>query len=594
MAILVVLGLALGAIGVRLVDLQVLGGQHFDELAADQRVRSVTLAAERGSIFDRNGNDLALSVPQQTVYADPREVRDPERAASLLAPIVHVDEAALAKRLAAPDLAFVYVARKVSDATVAKVKALHLEGIGFVPESKRFYPAGRLAAPVLGFVGTDNDGLGGLESDYERFLRGRPGTVVAEEDPSGREIPATQRRDEPARRGGDLVLTLDQSLQWELERDLTTQVQDVKAKGGMAIVADVRTGEVLAMATVDGATATTPARPAPPSELNRPLTTIYEPGSTNKVITITGALDKGVIRPDQTFLVPPSITIGDVAYKDAEVHGVEQMAVSDIMRESSNVGTIEIASKLGKYSLDHYLRAFGFGTKTPIGFPGESGGIVVDPEDYTATSMGSIPIGYEVSVTAMQMLEVFMTVANGGRSVPPRLVSATIDADGTRHALPTPTSRQVVSPQAAAAVIPMLQAVVTGGTGAKAAVPGYSVAGKTGTARKPPYDQVGRYMASFAGFAPAEAPRLAAIVVMDEPGTSYYGGDVAAPVFSRIMQYALRLERVPPTTPIDAALPQPQGTAANDVPQRVTVTSGGPGPSGGGGGPAGNVTGSTR
>jgi cell division protein FtsI (penicillin-binding protein 3) len=563
--ILVTLAVALVLIGSRLVELQGFGQDHYDALAADQRVRTVTLAAERGSIFDRNGNDLALSVPQQTVYADPARVRNPVAYAAKLAPLVGVDRSTLADRLATPGLRFVYVARKVDDATAKRVKALHLPGVGFVSESKRFYPAEALAAPVLGFVGTDK-GLGGLESDYEQTLKGRPGRLVAEADPSGREIPATQQRDVPARRGGDLVLTLDQSLQYEVERQLTDQVQATRAKGGMAIVADVKTGDVLAMATVDGPTATTVARPAPASELNRPLTTVYEPGSTNKVITITGALDAGAVGADQSFVVPPSVSIAGVPFADAESHGVMQWNVSDIMRESSNVGTIQIAKLLGKDRLNQYLRGFGFGEKTRIGFPGESAGIVLDPARYTATSMGSIPIGYELSVTPMQMLDVFMTVANGGVSVPPRLVQATIDADGTRHDRAPSAGRRVVSTEAALRVNPMLQAVVTGGTGAKAAVPGYTVAGKTGTARKPPYEKPYRYMASFAGFAPAESPRLAAIVVLDEPGTSYYGGDVAAPVFSRIMQYALRLEHVPPTVPIDAALPEYTGASSNDVP----------------------------
>lgn len=568
---LAVFALALLLVGARLVELQAFGKDHYSALARGQRLRTVTLAAERGSIFDRNGNDLALSVPQKTVYANPQQVRDPEAYAAKLAPIVGVDEAELAERLASLDLQFVYVARKVDDETAKEIERLKLPGVGFVTESKRFYPGGELAGPVVGFVGTDNDGLGGLESEFEDFLRGRPGRVVAEADPSGREIPATEQLDRPARRGGDLVLTIDQSLQYEVERQLTEQVANVKAKGGMAIVADVTTGDVLAMATVDGPTETTPARPAPRTELNRPLTTVYEPGSTNKVITITGALNAGVVTPDRTFVVPPGITLGDVQFKDSEDHGTMHWNVSDIMRESSNVGTIQIASELGKERLAAYLRSFGFGSKTAIGFPGESAGLVLDPSRYTSTSMGSIPIGYEVSVTAMQMLDVFMTVANGGVSVPPRLVKATIDADGTRRDLPRRKGRRVVSAEAAAAVNPMLQAVVTGGTGARAAVPGYTVAGKTGTARKPPYKEDGRYMASFAGFAPAEAPRLAAIVVLDEPGTSYYGGEVAAPVFSGIMQYALRLERVTPTVALDAALPDPGTVAGNDVPVRVRV-----------------------
>jgi cell division protein FtsI (penicillin-binding protein 3) len=563
LVLLVVMGLALTAIVVRLVDVQAIEGGHYEAMAMAQRVRSVDLAAERGSIFDRNGHDLALSVPQQTVYADPRVVRDADAYARKLAPIVDVDRDDLRDRLAERDLAFVYVARKVDDETASRVRRLDLPGVGFVRESKRFYPAEELAGPVLGFAGTDNEGLSGLEQKYDKLLRGKPGRLVAEEDPSGREIPATQRTAEAAERGGDLVLTLDQSMQYEVEKQLLTQVRGVNARGGIAIVADVRTGDVLAMASVSGGGSGSRADLAPATDVNRALASVYEPGSTAKVITVAGALETNVVEPATGVYVEPKIWIDDKSFEDAEYHRPITWPVTEIVRRSSNVGVIRIAEKMGPGPLYLFQRAFGFGTRTPIDFPAESAGLMKTPQEFVSTDMGSVPIGYTTAVTPMQMLDVFVTIANGGVSRPPRLVAATIDADGVRHENAPKKGRRVVSAQTAAEVNEMLRGVVReGGTGEKAAISGYTVAGKTGTSRKPPYEPTPRYMASFAGFAPAESPRLAAIVVLDQPGTrndSYYGGKVAAPLFASIMKYALRLEKVPPTGVVDseAAAPGP-------------------------------------
>ncbi len=553
--------LAFVAIGVRLVDVQAMSRDRYSRLGLDQRLRTVELAAERGSIFDRNGSDLAVSVQQQTVWADPRVIDDPAGYAAELAPVVGVDEEELRLKLAQNDKAFVYVARKVDDDAAARVRELALPGVDFVPESERFYPSNTLAGPVLGFVGTDNDGLGGLESAYEDELTGRPGEVVVERDPQGREIPDGERRVEPSERGSDLVLTIDQSLQYEAERVLVEEVTAAKAKGGLAIVLDVQTGDVLAMANVEGANSEHPARPAPAGAPNRSVTDVYEPGSTNKVITVSGALEEGNVTPGSWYDVPGKITIEDETgphvFEDVETHPTA-MTVADIVRESSNVGTILIARSLGRDRFDSYLRNFGFGQPTTLEFPGESPGILLPLSDYNDTSMASMPIGNGIAVTAMQMLDVYTTLANNGESRPPRLVAATIGPDGTRHDEPVADSRQVVSPDTAAAMRLLLESVVTGGTGTKAAIPGYRVAGKTGTARKPPYEHPPyKYVASFAGFAPADSPLLSAIVVLDEPRSSYFGGQVAAPVFSRIMQYALRLERVPPNPEATA----PEATA---------------------------------
>jgi cell division protein FtsI (penicillin-binding protein 3) len=525
-------------------------------------VRTVQLAAERGSVFDRNGHDIAVSVPQQTVWANPHVVTDPAGYAAQLAPIVDVEESVLRDRLSQRDKGFVYVARKVDEATVLKVKALGLPGVDLVPESKRFYPAGGLGGSVLGIVGTDNDGLGGLEAQYEDRLAGKPGELSVELDPQGRQLPGGTRRMVPSQRGGDLVLTIDQGVQYHAEQVLTEEVTKAQAKGGVAIVIDVTTGDVLAMASVDGPTGARPAGPAPANERNRPVVDVYEPGSTNKVITVAGALEDGVVTPESMFPTPGELTIGGTAYKDEGTHPTS-MNVRDIVRQSSNVGTIQIARQLQKERFDAYLRAFGFGSPTGLGFPGEANGLVLPLSQYTDTSLASMPIGNGLAVTAMQMLDVYTTIANGGATRPPRLVTATVGADGTRRDEPAPASRLVVSPPTAATMRGMLQGVVENGTGTNAKIAGYQVAGKTGTARKPPYDKPPyKYVASFAGFAPADTPRLAAIVVLDEPQNNYFGGQVAAPAFARIMEFALRAQRVLPGGAAPAAPAGPAATPA--------------------------------
>jgi cell division protein FtsI (penicillin-binding protein 3) len=488
-----------------------------------------------------------VSVPQTTISADPRVIDDPVAYAAKLAPIVMVDPAALEERLSDPDSAFAYVARKVDDATAQQVKDLDLPGLSYTPESKRFYPSGTLAGAVLGFVGTDNDGLGGLESQFEDVLRGTTGEARVERDPQGNEIPGSSRLVRPSKRGSDLVLTIDQSIQWNTEQVLTRQVADTNAKGGMAIVADIRTGDVLAMVSIEGATEEHPAGRASNSGRNTAVTDVFEPGSTNKVITMAGAIEDGLVTPDTVFHdIFTTVQIGDTEYEDVEAHS-STMSVAEILQHSSNVGTIKIAGLLGKERFDHYLRAFGFGRPTALGFPGEAEGIMLPLAEYNDTSLGSMPIGNGIAVTAMQMLDVYSTIANGGLARPPRIVTATVDADGERHDLPLAEPYPVVSTTTAAMVTDMLEGVVAGGTGVQAQIPGYAVAGKTGTARKPPYETPPyRYVTSFAGFAPADAPRLAAIVVLDEPsGASYYASEIAAPAFREVMQFALTYERVP-------------------------------------------------
>jgi cell division protein FtsI (penicillin-binding protein 3) len=550
----------------RVGQLQLMSGGHYKQIALEQRLRTVPLPAERGTIFDRNGRDLAMSVQRATVYADPVLVNDPVGHAAKLAPLLGVSQSELTQRLGDKSHRFTYLARRVDDSVASAVQELGLPGIGFQPESARRSPAGPLAAAVLGHVGTDGYGLDGLEYLYDDVLTGQPGEIVVEQDQQGRDIPGTERHRVEARRGSDLVLTIDRDLQYEVESSLLDQVVATAAKGGMAVVVDVPTGDVLAMATVEGATAQEQARVAVAGEHNSPLVDLFEPGSTNKVITLSTALEHGKVAPDSWFSVPDWISVDPELkpYEDAEPHPVEQWTTADILRESSNVGTIMIAQRLGNHELGDALRAFGLGTRTNIDFPGQAEGILLDPDEYYSTGLASSSIGYGVAVTAMQMLGVYTTIANDGVSVPARLVDATIGTDGTRDLTPKPKGGRVVSTNTAQVMTGMLEGVVTNGTGACAAIPGYATAGKTGTSHKalPEGGYSDTTMASFIGYVPAKAPRLAAVVVLDEP-QSEYGGAAAAPVYAEIMQFALTQYRVAPDDTANAQFDSAHARAQN-------------------------------
>ena len=533
----------------RLVVVQGVSAHRYADLGENQRVRTVDLPADRGALFDRNGQDLALTVPQATVTADPRAVSDPLATAEALAPVLGASAKELQTRLTR-ESSFVYLARKVDDAVGERVKALKPQGVTVIDEPERFLPAGDLAAPLLGQVGVDNRGLSGLENQFDRQLAGRPGKKIVERDPTGRvEITGGLRELRPSVRGDDLLLTIDRSLQYETERALAGQVVSARAKGGMAIVMETRTGEVLAMANLSADPKEGRPRPA---DKNVALTNVYEPGSVNKMITLSGALEEGIVRPQDEISVPTTIKVSDHVFKEHDPHPVKQWSITEIMANSSNVGSIMVGQRLGKERIDRYLRSFGFGTKTGLAFPGESGGILLDPGEWSGTSIGTVPIGQGVAVTAMQMLAAYNTVANGGEYVAPKLVKASFGTDGQRRPTPPSTRRRVISDRTSQQVTAMLAEVVRVGTGKLAAIDGYTVAGKTGTARKPLENargyREGAYVSSFAGFVPAERPELSAIVILDEP-TPIFGGLVAAPVFASVARYGLRHFRIPPPPP---------------------------------------------
>lgn len=570
MALFVML-LAFGGIVVRLVQVQALSGEEYVAFGASLRLRTITVPAERGSIFDRNGNDLAVSLPHPTVWADPTLIKNPTATAAALAEPMGLGESAVAE-LASKlegDSRFVYLARRLAPSAGAAVAQLDLPGIGVIDEPKRIAPAGELARSVLGQVGVDNDGLSGLEAQYDDRLTGEPGTAVIEQDPDGRTIPGGVRERTEGRRGDDLVLTIDRSMQYETERALSAQIRATRAKGGTAIVTRPATGEILALANF----ATDPDSGEVVSTRNNlGVTAVYEPGSVNKVITVAATLEEGLVAPATELTVPDSLQVGDHLYTDHDPHPTESYSVTRILTQSSNIGTIKLAGMLGKERLDAYMRRFGFGSKTALGFPNEAAGQLLDVANYNGTSMGSIPIGQGIAVTALQMLAAYNVLANDGVYVPPRLVLDTVDSKGVREPLSEPDSRRVVSEVTARRMRDMLANVVAEGTGQRGGISGYSVAGKTGTARKPQpqggyEDAAGnfRYIANFVGFVPAESPELSIIVVIDEPEGDIFGGTVAAPVFADLAQYGVRLFRIPPALVERAPAPDSAAALASEA-----------------------------
>ena len=552
--VLAVFCVLFGGVFARLVQLQLLEPERYVTLGQDQRLRGVTLPAARGAMFDRNGNDLALSVTQRTIWADPRLVTDSRAAAQALAPILAVDPLELQSRLSSPGH-FVYVARQVPEPIADQVEELAIDGIAFLDEPARFRPSGDLARALLGSVNLDGVGSSGLELQYDEALTGEPGELVIELDPRGRTIPAGRHQRTPALPGDDLVLSIDRNLQYEVEQTLMDQVDRMGAKGGIAIVTNPATGEILALANI-GRTPDAEGLetgPAVPIGNNRALTAVFEPGSANKVITMAAALEEGVATPETILTVPDHLQVADHRFSDHDPHPTAEWSVTEILARSSNIGTIMLGQQLGKDRLDEYLRRFGFGETTGLGFPNESAGLLLDPEDWSGTSIGTIPLGQGIAVTAMQMLSAYNVIANGGVYVEPQLVLATVDEDGRQHAAEPAERRRVVSEATADAVRDMMVTVVEAGTGEAAAIEGYHVAGKTGTARKPLptggyRDEAGNfhYVATFAGFVPAEDPQLSAIVVIDEPSATIFASGASAPVFRDIASYALRQFRIPP------------------------------------------------
>ena len=550
-AMLVAMVLAFGAVAVRLAFLQVGDQRSLTAMGMQQRERTIDLPAERGEIVDRNLVPLAVTVGATDIYANPAYVTDPIAEAAQIAPILGLKPRDVEQALRS-DGTFVFIARQVDTDVAARVETLSLPGLGFLPVPKRYYPAGALAPQVLGFVGVDDTGLAGLESQYDRALAGTPGTRTTELSAEGLPISsATDAIVEPTP-GVNLVTTIDRQMQFQVQTALQQAVEANGAKGGTVVVMDPHSGDVYAMASYPWFDPNHFGDADPERWRNRALTDAFEPGSVNKIITAAAALETGAVGLDEHFRVPASMQVGPFTIHDSHVHPVETMTIGDIIAESSNIGAAMVAEQVGSTELSNYMERFGYGKTTGTGFPGETSGVM--PSAWDEVIRATVSYGQGIAVTPMQMAGVYATIANGGTWVAPRLVRGTVGADGTFRAGPPAKTHRVVEPATADLLTRMLAYVVQDGTGAEAAIPGYQVAGKTGTSRKlnayGSYED--RYMASFVGFLPAGNPRLVISVSIDEPDT-VYGGVAAAPLFQQIARYAIQRLGIPSAPPV--ALP---------------------------------------
>jgi cell division protein FtsI (penicillin-binding protein 3) len=535
------MSLALGAVFVRLTILQVSQAADLQERATNQRVWTVALPAHRGEILDRSGEPLALSMPARDVYADPRFVVDPWATATRLSPVLGEPTNSLVGRLTA-DTTFVYLARQVDLDVADRIQDMGLPGIGFLEVTKRYYPAGPVGGQVLGFVSVDGEGIAGLELQYQDLLAGRAGERTEELDPYGRPIVGGVDLQRPPVPGSSIETTLDRELQFQAQEALADAVEQQQARGGTVIVMDPRTGEVLAMTSYPWFDPNHFAEARPFTFRNRAVTDMFEPGSTNKVITAAAAVQEQALPLDERLSVPWTMRVGEFTIHDSHPHGLMRMMLGDVIAESSNIGAVQVANRVGARDMFDYLWRFGLGHETGIGFPGEAAGLMLPLTQWTDTTLATSAYGQGLAATPLQMVSVYATIANDGRWVQPRLVQATVDEDGERHVRAPSPSRRVISAASADMVNRMLAYAVEYGTGTNAQIAGYQVAGKTGTARIPLKDRPGylegQYVASFIGYLPAGDPQVVIAAILDRPAQGY-GGLAAAPLFQRVARTAI-------------------------------------------------------
>jgi cell division protein FtsI (penicillin-binding protein 3) len=574
----------------RLVDVQVLHASGYEAQARGESAITVSLPSLRGGIYARDGSPLALSVPTDDVVADDFQIAHPVKTAEALAPMLHLPVATLAAQLHQHS-GYVILARQLSQSTGQKIAADSFPGITLITDSKREVPNGDLASPVVGFTNAAGKGAGGLEYGDNRLLAGSDGKETILASPGGVALPQSPVTNQVATTPGTgLELTIDTQLQYESEQALAKAIESSSSVSGTAVVMDVKTGQILSMANL---VATHPSPiGAPTAATNTPggvvpigpkdavneapsnlaLTQLYEPGSVFKLVTFSAALQDALINPNTLFTVPDQMKLDGSTFHDAEPHPTEQLTATQILAQSSNIGTSEIAQGVGEQRLLAQVKSLGFGQSTGLNFPGESPGLLATAAQWEPTNYVSLPIGQVDAVNPLQVLDAYNTVANGGVYVAPKLVQATVSPSGAlKKTAPSP-AHQVLSPSVNSELTSMLEQVVNQGTGTSAAVPGYTVAGKTGTAQIPTQGQdsyvPGAYMATFVGFAPASNPTLSMIVVLDRP-TPIFGGTVSAPVFSQIMSYALHRYDIP-TTPGAGTNTTPSTGTSSDQAQDIT------------------------
>jgi stage V sporulation protein D len=542
-----------GLIG-RLAYLQSYRSPWLTENATDQRVREVPVEARRGIIYDRHGRELAVSVSSESVYAIPAEIRNPEETAARLAAILPLDREDLAAKLKKRQ-SFIWVKRKIEPAAAVAVRKLGLSGIGLTQENRRYYPQGHLASHILGFTGIDSQGLDGVELTQDSYLRGRPGAIVVEYDARGHEIPLATHRFVPPVPGQDIYLTIDTVIQQIVERELEKVLRETQAQHVSIIAMDPASGEVLALANKPDYDPNDFAAYSPKLWRNSAVSNAYEPGSTFKIVTTAAALGEQVVKPDDRFFDP-----GVVEVQGRHIHcwrngGHGSQSFVEVVKNSCNVGFVNVGLRLGAEAFYRYIRAFGFDKPTGIDLPGEASGLMVDYAKVKPINIATMAIGQSIAVTPIQLINAAAAVANGGQLLRPQIVREVRDKDGNtlRPFAPDPVAR-VIDGKTAETAKGILEKVVEEGTGRNAYVEGFRIAGKTGTAQKVGEGGYapGRYVASFVGFAPADKPRVVLLVVIDEPVGPYYGGLIAAPVFGAVIRDILQyLQVAPQSSPAD-------------------------------------------
>ncbi|MES1171970.1 MAG: penicillin-binding protein 2 [Bacteroidota bacterium] len=570
----VVFAVLFAAVGRRAYQLQVGDeSERLRTLAEEQYLREIELPPRRGRILDHNGAELASTADVDSIYCNPRRLSDPREAARQLAKILGMDRKELAQKLGQKRF-FAWVKRKVTPEEVEAVKALELPGLAFVREPRRFYPNRMLAATVMGHSGADGRGLDGVELAFDKHLRGQSSSVLGVRDALGRDLFVDGMGEAASRAGSDVVLTIDRYLTFVTERAITEAQERHHAKGVVAVVMDPHSGNLLALASVPSYNPNDPSGAAERGARNRAITDSFEPGSTMKTFTIAAALDAGVVRPDDRFDCQMGrMMVGKYTIHDTHPHGA--LTAAEVFKFSSNIGATKIARRLGRQPLADALARFGFGRPTGLGLPGERGGILRTVDKWGDIGFANVSFGQGMTATPLQIVSGMAAIAAGGVYHPPRIVARVVHPDGRFEAVAERPAVRVISEKAARAMTSIMVGVTeTGGTARAAAIDGYAVAGKTGTAQKVSgghYD-ASKWVSSFIGFAPADNPRVAIAVLVDEPQGGHLGGAVAAPIFREIAEQALRYLHVPPSPALLAK--KAAGGRAGDA-KPVDVNAGG-------------------
>ena len=534
--------------------LQIYEQEKFANLAEKQHLKVVQLTPSRGIIYDSTNSILAVSIEMDSLYAEPRNMDDIGAAAAQLSPLLGTTKEALVKKMKA-SRGFAWLGRRLTPEVAAKIRELKIAGLGFVKESKRFYPNAEIGSHVIGFTGVDPEGLEGIEKRFDSNLLGNTGYIVTERDALGRDIGPHGVMAESASSGQSIVLTIDKNIQYIAEKELAAAVEKSRAKGGIAIVMEPDTGKVLAMANYPTFNPNSFRESSSGALRNRAISDSFEPGSTMKVFIVAAALEEKVVKSGDAFNCENgSYNIGGRTIHDTHKYG--RLSVGEVLKYSSNIGAAKIGTRLGPERLYGYLRGFGFGAKSSIDLPGEVGGYLRNKSSWYGVDLATISFGQGISISSLQLVTAMSAIANGGTLMQPYIVDRIVDTEGNPLKQFSPVSKQrIISAETAKIVANMMEGVVNeGGTGTAASVDGYKVAGKTGTAQKADPVTKGysldKRTASFAGFVPADKPRMAIVVVLDEPKTSAYGGVVAAPVFSAIARQSLCYLRVAANQPL--------------------------------------------